>query len=883
MKTTHFFKLATMAFLTMSLFTFATCSDDEAEDNKETTGNTPSLKVTPSTLKFEAAGGTLSLNVSTNCKYYGVDFDADWLSYKYDDTEDIIYIRAAANTTERSRKADLTVFGSNDSNGNTVLKKVTIKVEQEADAGNNSTQRTVTITKGSGGKVDVGDLSLDFGSNTFNDDVTVTVTKVPKGSVREGDEVSDCYTVEMPVTSNKAFTVSIKAAQQSDVAVMAQAPTVRKGGDMSEGTSDVILATTYSNGAYQAQVPAFENEGETATAKFTLALVKNTAAARTHVNTRGTTNDAKITFYIDWQKQYYKTGDLELDIENYVQESINTILSLGFKLPEARNIPVVIKELSDNEAYGYFMQSAFTDKWSTLEINAKIVGKNDNELKQTIIHELFHYFQSAYDPRSSFSKYRNVYRDLLMLDEAGGVWIEKLIGDHTPSNILINNATPVLNSFDPIDEVYPNAKERKIKYQSHGYGLGLVLEYLSKEAGNDAIVNLYQAVKDGAQTTKETIQQFALKTGVDFFANYADFSEKAVTGQLFENFGLSRASDMTAIDIKDDKEIAIDRDLYRYGTRITHLKLNPSYTDANGSQNMDKKALMGHDEKPYIVTDVYLMNKDNKKGKKIGTIWKDESELAWADKDVLEAAITYNSAGPNTHIYLVSRSYLNTNEQSKIKIQLADAIDPDFTGCKMEIGFKPSNSASLPTSMQEQYLDIPMARTTFEYMMENNYYANGTTTNSNLVRTFHATATESTWEGSKQTYDITVRVEAPTGWASPANYILSGAVSWKNEQQPNLPDETETQTLSFKFKQAEYMPHLSTNDCLVFTLTGSDDTNHWSSHITDYSNVFTGWVYEDYYDDQGNKRQRKVAKTWNINPPTDTYVLNIKLRYQDMK
>nr|MCR4957427.1 hypothetical protein [Prevotella sp.] len=146
----------------------------------------------------------------------------------------------------------------------------------------------------------------------------------------------------------------------------------------------------------------------------------------------------------------------------------------------------------------------------------------------------------------------------------------------------------------------------------------------------------------------------------------------------------------------------------------------------------------------------------------------------------------------------------------------------------------------------------------------------------------HATATESTWEGSKQTYDITVRVEAPTGWASPANYILSGAVSWKNEQQ-EYAAEPETQTLTFKFKKAEYMPHLSTNDCLVFTLTDDNETNRWSNCITDYSNVFTGWVYEDYYDDQGNKRQRKVEKTWNINPPTDSYVLNIKLRYQDMK
>lgn len=873
-----------MVFMAVCISGLTVACEEEEEEKSET--GSESLKVTPGSLKFEAAGSTKALNVSTSYKYYGVEYNADWLSYRYDDTRDIIYITAAANSTGKGRNANLTIFGTDDSSGANIKERVTIKVEQEAasSSGNNDTQATVTVTKSQGGTVDVGDMSLDFGGNTFDDDATVTVTKVAQGSLREDEEVGDCYTVEMPIASKKPFTVSIKGANQDDVAVMAHAPSVQHGGEMKEDYSDVILQTTYKNGVYQAEVPAFENEGETGTAKFTIGLVKSDAAAKARMNTRGTTNDSKITFYLDWQKRYYKNAELALDIEGYVEEAINTILSLGFKLPDARNIPIVIKEISDEEAYGYFMQSAFSDKWSTLEINAKIVSKNDNELKQTIIHELFHYFQSAYDPRCCFSKYRNVYRDLLMLDEAGGVWIEKMIGDRKPSDILINNAKPVLNSFDPIDEVYEDAKERAKMYQSHGYGLGLVLEYLSKEAGNNAIVHLYQAVKDGATTTKEAVQRFAQKTGVDFFDNYGDFSEKAVTGQLFEQFGLSRACDMKTVDVKDDKEMTIEKDQYRYGTQVTHVRLMPAYTDAKGTKDMTKKALMGRDEKPFVVTDVYLMNQANKKGKKIGTIWKGESELSWADKAALEAAITNNMGGVNTHIYFVSRSSINTNEKSQIKFQLADAINPDFTGGKIELGFEPGNSEALPMSLQQQYLDIPMARTTDEYLNEM-YFADGTTTMSNNVRTFTATGSGRTWEGTNQTYSIIVRVEAPTGWASPANYKLSGTVSWKNTINPDNPDDTETQSLSFKFNQATYMAHLSTDEFLQFALLGGNESNdnHWSECISNYSNVFNGWEYEDYTDEEGNKKQRKVPRIWTVEPPTDTFVLTVILRYEDMK
>ena len=855
-----------------------TAACEETEDEEIPEVGSENLKVTPGLLKFDGAGGTKSIDVHTTYFYYGVDYSVDWISSRFDDTRNIIHITVAPNPTERVRRADFTVYGTDDSSSN--AERVVVKIEQEpaSSSGYNDTKATITVTK-TGGNVTVGDITLDFGSDTFTEDATITVTKADKGSLREDEELGDCYTVEMPISSKKPFAVSIKAENQSDVAVMAHAPSVQHSGEMKEDYSDVILSTTYKNGAYQAEIPAFENEGEKGTAKFTIGLVKSDAAAKSRMNTRGTTNDSKITFYIDWQKRYYKTAELQLDIENYVEQAINTILSLGFKLPDARNIPVVIKEISDQEAYGYFMQSAFSDKWSTLEINARIVSKNDNDLKQTIIHEMLHYFQSAYDPRCCFSKYRNVYRDLLMLDEAGAVWIEKLIGDHTPSQILINNAKPVLNSFDPIDEVYDNAKERKTKYQSHGYGLGLVLEYLSKETGNTSIVHLYEAVKEGAGTTKESIQKFAQKTGFDFFDNYAEFSEKAVTGQLFEQFGLTRAYDSPSLDIKDDKEMTIEKDQYRYGTRVTRARLMPEYADSKGSKDMTKKALLGRDEKPYVVTDVYLMNQANKKGKKIGTIWKGDSELAWADKAALEAAV--NDTGVNTYIFFVSRSSIGTNEKSLIKFLLADAINPDFTGARIELGFTPGNQANLPMSLQEQYIDIPNAPTVSQWE-QGNYFASGTTAKSNNVRTFTAQGSLRTWEGTDQSYSINVRVETPSGWASPANYQLSGTVSWTNVSQPDNPEDSETQTLHFKFNQAEYMAHLSTDDCLQFALVGGSDDNTWASAISDYSNTYVGWEYEDYIDEEGNKKQRKVSKTWTIGAPTDTYVLTIMLRYQDM-
>ena len=793
-------KLLRNLLLLFAVISLGACSEKSDETPSGPVG-TKSLQVTPSKLTFTAAGGSQQLQVKTSYQYYGYDIPAEWLSgsFKDDPTYNYVVITADPNTKPEARSATIKITGSNSESG--VDEYVMISVEQEGSSSSGEMEYT-TVSK-SGGEVSAEDMTISFPANTFESDTSVGMVKAESGSIRGDDEVSPFYTIELPVDTKQNIKVSIKADESDDIQMIAHAPSVSLDGNMKQSESDVVLEATYSNGAYVAEIPAFDNSGESGSANVSFGLVKkgnSTNNARTR-GTRGTTNDPSITFYLDWSRKYDWSLEAQETIEDAATDAINTILSLGFKVTGARNIPIVIKALSEEGAYGYFMQSAISEKWSTIEINSKMLNGNKDELRQTVFHEMLHYFQSAYDPRCCFSKYRFVYRDLLMLSEAGGVWIEKLAGSGY-SNIMKQNADGVMRSFDPVKEIYKGTPNEGREYQAHGYGLGIVLEYLSQEKGDNSIVCLYQAQKDGAATTKECFQKFNELAGFDFFYNYDDFAIRVLTGEVIDGFGFANVRESSHLTLADDKVQTVSGKAYPYGTKVKQIRIDKGYKDSKGNNSMKNKALIVEEKKQYVNTYVYLQNKDNKKGKDLGHFFPGETFL-FDDEKVLE-----KSLDGNTYYYLVTMNTTNISaEDSELEVALAEVKIPNITKVAISYGYR-------DTYGDNHYNHYPV-RSSSDYDSSNlvDQWAPCTTSKNLSDKTITITssgsmpdATVHFTKGTTQTWEISLTIDV-SNWGIKNYYDVKGSVRWKStgNETSSYSEKKYESSISFTLKKVSLL------------------------------------------------------------------------------
>lgn len=391
-----------------------------------------------------------------------------------------------------------------------------------------------------GGTVTTGDIAIVIPSGTFSKETQIWVEEVTSGSVRGEDEVSKFYKLTLPVTTKKPMKVTIKCSTPADdVFLVAHAPVIGLS-NWEEGYGDVPIEATYNNGEYTAELPAFENGESTETNSFSVGLARvvrdaNTRAANDH-------QVGNISWHINKTHRFNianATGDLEAALHQYIREAITILHGLGFKVSGTRDIPFEFAILDKGE-YGQFCQSAVKDSWSVIKLSEKLVTESsvDNvDLKQTVIHELMHYFQSDYDTRWPCTKYRYVSGDELMMYECGGVWVEKFMNDGKPSSEFVKtyiySFTQGLHGY--LSEIYSGLSEG-VRHQQHGYAMSSLLEYLSQEFGDDKIVQLYEMWREskGGRDTFYNLSSFATANHSMLFTfdYYDDFILALCQGQV---------------------------------------------------------------------------------------------------------------------------------------------------------------------------------------------------------------------------------------------------------------------------------------------------------------------------------------------------------------
>jgi len=190
MRITNFFKLATMALMTISLFTFGTCADDEDEPNDKP--NSQQLKVEPRTLSFPAEGGTATIDMTiTGYKYYGVYIEngdkVDWLTMTNRSQRQCSFL-AKANNTGASRSCNVVIYATNEDGELESLDQtnyVKVGVTQPSGAVSNITLELEKET-------------VEYDSNKHNYwDVAVKFTTNTELAAGEFTNVSDVKWIEM--------------------------------------------------------------------------------------------------------------------------------------------------------------------------------------------------------------------------------------------------------------------------------------------------------------------------------------------------------------------------------------------------------------------------------------------------------------------------------------------------------------------------------------------------------------------------------------------------------------------------------------------------------------------------------------------------------------
>lgn len=385
-------------------------------------------------------------------------------------------------------------------------------------------KNTVTVTP-EGSKVTRGDFSINFPKGTFTEDVQVTVVDLKKGEVGGEHEASKFYKVTMPATTNKKLTIRLKSSVEADdVNFILHSPGVAiSTGE--ERTNESYLDTRYADGEYSTTFPPFDNGDNPGNISFTIGLghlptldnsgVKGT---RTLGNLNysigsGQVDSVKWDVYVSWASwwKYDKASINKLKaftpkLNTYIEEAIKQIHKLGFTLGSAQTIPIYYTNTLN---WGEHSHSKVCRNWSEVEIGSeKVLSANPDlqGLRCTVIHELFHYYQTEnYDPRPRIA--RGIGGDYLQLYEMGAVWIEKFVNGGQPSADFqisdggLNKVKQYRMGFpsneSELNDLFDNMTVNPDAWQNAGYLQSLFLYYLTSQGSaygfnDNSIIELYK-------------------------------------------------------------------------------------------------------------------------------------------------------------------------------------------------------------------------------------------------------------------------------------------------------------------------------------------------------------------------------------------------------
>lgn len=449
----------------------------------------------------------------------------------------------------------------------------------------------------SGGTIEKDSITITFPNGTFSKDTKVAVTEMKKGEIGGKYEVSKFYQMTFPATTGAPITLSIKAAKaDNNVCIIHSQGYIVSTGDAAN--TDIELETTYSNGSYKATLPAVNNGEDPENVYISVGLVNlpdfDGAQTRGTKLIGGQVNNVKWqikTSLSAWLKYnsstLNKAYNYSSTLNDYIKTTLTKIFDLGFKISGDRTVYVYYGTGDD---WGGFIQSKWTDNQNCIELGLeKILNAetSQTEIKQTVIHEFLHFFQSDYDTRWTIQK-GNPFQEggyILTISEMAAVWIEHLMDPDLQLNadfLMKYIKHPIqLKSGLTLTEV-PEAwslKNNRDAYQNQGYITAPLLYYLCSQKkfetfglNNKSVVEMHDIWKKYVYNTQLGLlddwiwdeHKLGLLIGHEIDDYYLDlFLKKIVKGfnlyDVYDNKDYLVAPGLKKID---------DRSCYPYGCSV---------------------------------------------------------------------------------------------------------------------------------------------------------------------------------------------------------------------------------------------------------------------------------------------------------------------------
>lgn len=457
---------------------------------------------------------------------------------------------------------------------------------------NDDDWQTVPAT---GGTITKDSLSIIFPKGSFPEDTKVAITEVQKGKTGGKYEASKFYQITLPTSLSQLVTFKVKSSEKSDdISFVAHSPGFCTS-TLSEVTIETQFKTDYVNGEYSSTIALVDEVEDNENVSLTIGLAHiPSISSSTTRQTRGIKEDIKdiakniasnintetlakgkvknvnykIVIPLDTWSMYSNSDIVKLEmmskkVSEYIEQAFKKIFDLGFKVPgEERVITVSYRE---GKNWGGFGHSMWNKDWSTMTMGIEKLfdpKTTDEDIKCTVIHELFHFVQAGYDPRWSYKKGTPIdkntpiiggligvdRREELNFCEMGAVWIEHLMNNGQLNAQIINEvvSSPIkydkmgltdvndLWSYGPVSE----------RYQNQGYSTAPLLYYLCSmnkfkdfDLDNKAVVELHELWRDnfGKLTTMQCLENWVFSThNCGFFmgTDIDDYYIKLLDGTL---------------------------------------------------------------------------------------------------------------------------------------------------------------------------------------------------------------------------------------------------------------------------------------------------------------------------------------------------------------
>lgn len=640
----------------------------------------------------------------------------------------------------------------------------------------------------SGGTITKDSISITFPSGTFSEDAKVAITEIQEGKIGGEYEASKFYQIVMPCTASKPIIFKMKSKEfEGNISFVAQADAF----SICSGETRKVehhYDTSYSNGEYSSTIPAINGDLDENIC-FTIGLGRildpSTGKARTRewdsyknqVLFEGKVKNVNYQIRYMWtildQIKWSINGDTKLDsiinisgkINNYVRESMTKIMDLGFKVD---GNPTIYIDFDTNEKdWGghQFCLLPLSTSWSTyVSLGTKqLLDKDtrDEDIKCTIIHEVFHWYQTHYDPRSNWKKAKGS-GDYIIFYEMGGAWIENLINDSQLNAIWLNGILKehVLAEADRFgltdtkDRIGNNNKEQ-------GYLMAPLLYYMCssnamKEFGfsNKSILELHELFSGGFKV-EATLNPFADDSFVGTLSIMNDWAKiyhdsNFFTGDQIDDYyikllngSLVKGTDIFSIweANESEKGSIIVRDisnanreykcnfLYPYGCnfRAYHLVTDKSLKD---------KKLVFKQKEEGVQTYVLTANKTDKKYERISTVAQGQDSIV-VSGDKLE---TYRKADGtfDQYFFMLTTRILNdisdkgampwvvtVELQGEEKQEISAKVEPDEVTFEAEGG---TNSEVKITKGSYKHCDVDDIATPYNTWLSAKCSADGIVT-----------------------------------------------------------------------------------------------------------------------------------------------------------